>query len=55
MFIRNKKHYRKIAMGFLSFMPNEKDLQKLQNTISDYETEQLLQLFLWKEKKALSF
>jgi riboflavin biosynthesis RibT protein len=53
MFIRYKKHYRKIAMGLLSFMPNEKGLQKLQTTISEYETKQQRQLLLWKEEEGI--
>jgi riboflavin biosynthesis RibT protein len=51
MLTRYKKVYKKIAMGLLSFMPNEKDLQKLQMTVKQYETEQDRQLFLWQEKK----
>ena len=35
MLTRYKKMFKKIAMGLLSFMPNEKDLQKLQQ---DYES-----------------
>lgn len=50
MLIRYKKTFEKIAMGLLSFMPNEKDLKKLQQTIKEYETEEDLQLFLWKEE-----
>jgi riboflavin biosynthesis RibT protein len=50
MLIRYKKTFEKIAMGLLSFMPTEKDLKKLQATIKDYETEEDLQLFLWKEE-----
>jgi len=50
MLIRYKKAYEKIAMGLLSFMPNEKDLKKLQATIKKYETEDEWQLFLWKEE-----
>lgn len=50
MLIRYKKTFEKIAMGLLSFMPNEKDLKKLQLTIKEYETEENLQLFLWKEE-----
>jgi riboflavin biosynthesis RibT protein len=38
--------FKKIAMGFLSFMPNEKELQKLQMIINQYEAEQDRQLFL---------
>jgi riboflavin biosynthesis RibT protein len=49
MLIRYKKTYEKIAMGLLSFMPNEKDVKKLMNTIKDYETNDQYQLFLWKQ------
>lgn len=49
MLIRYKKNYEKIAMGLLSFMPTEKDLKKLQQTMKSYETEEDWQLFLWKE------
>lgn len=50
MLIRYKKTFEKIAMGLLSFMPNEKDLKKLQHTMKQYETEESWQLFLWKEE-----
>lgn len=49
MLIRYKKSSEKIAMGLLSFMPNEKDLKKLQQTIKSYETEDNWHLFLWKD------
>ncbi|KON87172.1 reductase [Sporosarcina globispora] len=49
MLIRYKKSFEKIAMGLLSFMPNEKDLKKLQQTMKQYESEEDWQLFLWKE------
>jgi riboflavin biosynthesis RibT protein len=49
MLIRYKKTFEKIAMGLLSFMPNEKDLKKLQQTIKQYESEPNWLLFLWKE------
>ena len=48
MLIRYKKAFEKIAMGLLFFMPNEKDLKKLQQTIKQYETDDSWQLFLWK-------
>ncbi|MCM3180088.1 GNAT family N-acetyltransferase [Cytobacillus horneckiae] len=51
MLIRYKKSFEKIAMGLLSFMPNEKDLKKLLQTIKDYENEDNLQLFLWREEE----
>ncbi|ETI70373.1 GNAT family N-acetyltransferase [Neobacillus vireti] len=50
MLIRYKKTFEKIAMGLLSFMPNEKDLKKLQQTMREYESEEDWQLFLWKEE-----
>jgi riboflavin biosynthesis RibT protein len=51
MLIRYKKTFEKIAMGLLSFMPSEKDLKKLQHTMKDYETDENLQLYLWKEEE----
>lgn len=50
MLIRYKKAFEKIAMGLLSFMPNEKDLKILQQTMKQYENEEHRQLFLWKEE-----
>ncbi|RFU67788.1 GNAT family N-acetyltransferase [Peribacillus saganii] len=50
MLIRYKKSFEKIAMGLLSFMPEEKDIKKLQNTMKQYETDTNWQLFLWKEE-----
>ncbi|WP_370295337.1 GNAT family N-acetyltransferase [Rossellomorea marisflavi] len=50
MLIRYKKAFEKIAMGLLSFMPSEKDLKKLQQTMKQYETDDNWQLFLWKEE-----
>ncbi|MFD2445914.1 GNAT family N-acetyltransferase [Bacillus sp. CGMCC 1.16607] len=50
MLIRYKKTFEKIAMGLLSFMPNEKDLKKLQQSMKNYEMEDSWQLFLWKEE-----
>jgi riboflavin biosynthesis RibT protein len=53
MLTRYKKMFNKIAMGLLSFMPNEKDLQKLQMTMNQYEIEQDHQLFFWKEEEGI--
>ncbi|MRH42346.1 GNAT family N-acetyltransferase [Aquibacillus halophilus] len=53
MLIRYKKNFEKIAMGLLSFMPEEKDVKKLQHTIKEYETNPDWQLFLWKEEDIL--
>ncbi len=48
MLIRYKKSFEKIAMGLLSFMPNEKDLKRLQQTMKEYEENEEWHLFLWK-------
>lgn len=40
-------------MGLLSFNPDEKDLQKLLQTINEYVTEQNRQLYLWKEEEGM--
>jgi riboflavin biosynthesis RibT protein len=50
MLIRYKKNYEKIAMGLLSFMPTEKDLKALQQTMKEYEQNDRWKLFLWKEE-----
>ncbi|MGP7816124.1 GNAT family N-acetyltransferase [Niallia sp. 01092] len=49
MIIRYKKSFEKIAMGLLSFMPAEKDLKVLQQTMKEYEINEKWQLLLWKE------
>lgn len=49
MLIRYKKSYEKIAMGLLSFIPSEKDIKALQQTIRRYEEDDSWQLFLWKD------
>lgn len=49
MLNRYKKAYEKIAMGLLSFMPNEKDLKVLQSTIQKYDTEPNWELYLYKQ------
>ncbi|KKI93102.1 reductase [Bacillus sp. SA1-12] len=51
MLIRYKKSFEKIAMGLLSFMPAEKDLKQLQQTVKQYETADDWQLFLWKQEE----
>ncbi|MFC4022893.1 GNAT family N-acetyltransferase [Oceanobacillus longus] len=54
MLIRYKKNLEKIAMGLLSFMPEEKkDVKKLQQTIKEYETNENWHLHLWKEEDVL--
>lgn len=51
MLIRYKKTFEKIAMGLLSFMPNEKDLKHLQQTMHDYETDDSKKMFLWRQNE----
>lgn len=54
MLIRYKKNLEKIAMGLLSFMPEEKkEVKKLQQTIKEYETNPDWHLYLWKEEDIL--
>lgn len=49
MLIRYKKNHEKIAMGLLSFMPVEKDVKQLQQTMKEYDTNPNWHLYLWKE------
>lgn len=49
MLIRYKKSMEKIAMGLLSFMPEEKDVKKLTVTMKAYEENENWQLYLWRE------
>ncbi|WP_010301218.1 GNAT family N-acetyltransferase [Kurthia senegalensis] len=51
MLYRYKKSLEKIAMGLLSFMPEEKDLKVLQQTIRTYDCEDAWQLYLWKHEE----
>ncbi|HLR15044.1 MAG TPA: GNAT family N-acetyltransferase [Bacillota bacterium] len=53
MLIRYKKNMEKIAMGLLSFMPEEKDVKKLQDTIQSYESDDNWHLYLWREDDIL--
>lgn len=49
MLNRYKKVYEKIAMGLLSFMPEEKNLKVLQQTIQKYDSDQNWDLYLYKQ------
>ncbi|MGY3716403.1 GNAT family N-acetyltransferase [Sutcliffiella cohnii] len=53
MLIKYKKTYEKIAMGLMSFMPTEKDLKQLQQTMKEYEENDDWQLYLWKEEDVI--
>ena len=48
MLVRYKKALEKIAMGLLSFMPQEKDIKRLMETIQQYEQQENWMLYLWK-------
>lgn len=52
MLIRYKKSCEKIAMGLLLFMPLERDLKQLKQTMKDYEENPACQLFMWKKEDA---
>ena len=49
MLIPYKKEHEKIAMGLLSYMPGEKKIKKLLQTMEEYETQPDHYLFLWKQ------
>lgn len=51
MLVRYKKSSEKIAMGLLSFMPQEKDIKKLLETIHSYELNPNWHLFMWKKEE----
>lgn len=54
MLIRYKKDFEKIAMGLLSFMPEEKsDVKKLQQTMKEYEENPNWHLYLWRDEDIL--
>jgi riboflavin biosynthesis RibT protein len=53
MLVRFKKSLEKIAMGLLSFMPDERDVKKLTQTIKEYESNPDWHLYLWKEEDVL--
>lgn len=50
MLIKYKGSYEKIAMGLLAYMPDEKNVKKLQQTIKKYVEDPRWQLYLWKEE-----
>lgn len=51
MLTKYKKSVKKIAMGLLSFMPNERELRVLQRTMQKYEENPNWQLYLWKQEE----
>lgn len=53
MLIRYKKSYEKIAMGLLSYMPDDRNVKALQESIHMYETDDNWHLYLWKEDETI--
>lgn len=51
MLIRYKKTYEKIAMGLLSYMPDERNVKALQESIHTYENDENWHLYLWKSEE----
>src|SRR5699024_9418707 len=49
MLIRYKSNQEKIAMGLLSFMPEEKDVRALQETMDAYKNNENWHLYLLKK------
>lgn len=49
MLIRYKSNQEKIAMGLLSFMPEEKDVKVLQETMNAYKNNENWHLYLLKK------
>lgn len=50
MLVRYKKSLEKIAMGLLSYMPEEKEVKRLMETMQTYDNNESWQLFLWKKE-----
>lgn len=50
MLVKYKQAFHKIAMGLLSYMPTEKDLKKLLETMEQYDKNEKWDLYLWKEE-----
>lgn len=50
MLVKYKKSCEKIAMGLLSFMPQERNLKALRHTMLRYEENPAWQLYLLKAK-----
>lgn len=50
MLTKYRKTYKKIAMGLLSFIPGERELKTLQQTVQRYEEHPDCQLYLLKKE-----
>lgn len=51
MLIQYNEDYKKIAMGLLSYVPDLKELSRIEEEIEWYEAEDFRQLYLWKSSE----
>lgn len=51
MLVPYKKDYKKITMGLLSFVPDLKELHRLNDEMDWYKREESRQLFLWSSEE----
>lgn len=49
MLVPYKQEHEKFAMGLLSFMPDDKKVKQLKQTIDQYKELENAHLYLWKE------
>ena len=55
MLVVYKKSYEKITMGLLSFVPDLKDIQRLNDEMEWYEREENRHLYLWTSEETNDF
>lgn len=48
MLVKYKQDYQKIALGLLSYTPDLKNFERLSAELQSYNSEDNLQLYLWK-------
>ncbi|MEK4948248.1 GNAT family N-acetyltransferase [Carnobacterium sp. FSL W8-0810] len=51
MLLDYKNDYEKISMGLLSFVPDLKDVSRLQNEMDWYQSKENYKLYLWKSEE----
>ncbi len=51
MLLDYKNEYEKISMGLLSFVPDLKDVSRLQNEMDWYQSKENYKLYLWKSEE----
>lgn len=55
MLVGYNKNYKKITMGLLSFIPDFKDIQRLNDEMEWYDREADRQLYLWSSEETSDF